>query len=122
MTPVRVLLVEDEHLIRCLAAEALREDGFDVIEAADGAEAVDQLVYPDDVDVLFTDVRMPGAFDGIELAIRARKMVPGLPVIVATGYASQVASRLEALDPPALFLRKPYSIRQVSEMVRQVTR
>jgi CheY-like chemotaxis protein len=117
--PLRVLLVEDEELIRWLTAEALREEGFEVLEASDGPQAFDQLCDPDDVDVLFTDVRMPGEFDGIELAVRARERSPGLPVIVATAYAAQVVSRLEALDPPAHFLRKPYSIRQIADIVRQ---
>ncbi|WP_284946214.1 response regulator [Acidisoma cladoniae] len=119
MVPLRVLLVEDEHLIRWLAAEALRDEGFEVLEASDGDEAVSQLRDPDHVDVLFTDVRMPGELDGIALAMRAREMSPGLPVIVATAYASQVAIRLEALNPPAHFLRKPYSIREIADIVRQ---
>jgi CheY-like chemotaxis protein len=59
---LRVLLVEDEHWIRLLAAEALRDEGFDVEEASSGDEAALLLVGALFFDVLFTDVQMPGAF------------------------------------------------------------
>jgi len=67
---VQVLLIEDEAIIRLMTAEALQDEGFEVIEAADGDEAVKLLDGPGRFDVLFTEVRMPGALDGIGVALR----------------------------------------------------
>ena len=60
MGSLRVLLVEDEAMVREMAAEALKDEGFDVIEAETGDAAALLLVDPDDIDVVLTDVRMPG--------------------------------------------------------------
>jgi CheY-like chemotaxis protein len=68
MAALRVLLVEDEGLIRLLTAEVLHEEGFEVVEAWNGVEAIRLLDGPDGFDVLFTDVRMPGTLDGIDVA------------------------------------------------------
>jgi len=69
----RVLLAEDEVLIRLVAAEHLRDEGFEVVEAWDGDEAARLLDGPGRFDVLFTDVRMPGLLDGIDVAMHARR-------------------------------------------------
>ena len=66
-----MLLVEDEGLIRLVAAEVLQGEGFEVVEAWDGDEAARLLSGPGTFDVLFTDVRMPGVLDGVDVAIHA---------------------------------------------------
>jgi CheY-like chemotaxis protein len=118
---VRVLLVEDEPTIRQMAAEALRDEGFDVVEAANGDEAAGKLVYPDAIDVVFTDVRMPGTMDGIDVALRARKLHPGIAVIVVSGYALHLWERLEELNPPPVFLRKPFRMKEAVAVLRRLT-
>jgi CheY-like chemotaxis protein len=117
---LRVLLVEDEPMVREMLVEALRDEGLEVIEAATGDEAVGLLVKPSDIDVLVTDVRMPGKIDGIGVAVRAREIHPGIGVIVVSGYALDLWERLEKLDPPPVFLRKPYRTKEVLDVVRQL--
>lgn len=96
-----------------MTAELLRDQGFEVIEARDGDEASKLLDELDGVDVLFTDVRMPGIRDGVDVAVHARRRHPAIPVLVASGYAAQVTSRLDALQPPAVFISKPYDSEKI---------
>ena len=85
-----VLVVEDECLIRMLVADELRAMGLTVIEAATADEAFPILLSDAPVDVLFTDVRMPGSMDGVELARRARTARPAIKVIIASGHGPNV--------------------------------
>ncbi len=119
VTTARVLLVEDEGLIRLIMADFLRDEGFEVIEAWNGDEAVKLLDGPDNFDILFTDVRMPGTFDGIDVAALARRRHPALPVLVVSGYATQLTSRLSLLNPPAVFISKPYRLTQILEALNK---
>jgi len=107
--PVRVLLVEDELLIRLLAAEVLHEEGFKVIEAADGTQAVQLIDGPDGFDLLLTDVQMPGPIDGIQVAIHARKRYPSIPVVVVSARPLN-ARRLDGLGLRKTFVSKPYEL------------
>jgi DNA-binding response OmpR family regulator len=116
----RVLVVEDEPMVREMAVDALRDEGFDVVEAATGDEAAEKLVDPDAIDVVFTDVRMPGKMDGIDVALRARELHPGIAVLVVSGFAPQLWERLEGLDPPAVFLAKPYRTRDILNNIRRL--
>jgi hypothetical protein len=68
MLKIRILLVEDEPLIRMLVAETLRDEGFEVIEASDADGAINELTQSTKFDVLLTDIRMPGKFDGLGVA------------------------------------------------------
>lgn len=113
MATARVLLVEDEGLIRLVAAEALHDGGFEVVEAWNGDEAARLLSGPDTFDVLFTDVAMPGTLDGVDVALHARGRHPLIHVLVVSGYAAHVIARLSVLDPPAHFMSKPYSLVEV---------
>lgn len=108
-----MLLVEDEGLVRLVAAEVLLDDGFEVVEAWDGDEAVRLLSGPNRFDVLFTDVRMPSVLDGVDVAIHARGQHPTIHVLVASGYAPCLLARLGVLQPPAHFMSKPYSLTEV---------
>ena len=120
MAVVRVLLVEDEGLIRLVAAEALHDEGFEVVEAWNGDDAVRLLNGPDTFDVLFTDVRMPGTVDGVEVANHARRRYPMIPVLVVSGYAAHLMTRLDVLDPPAHFMSKPYNLAAVMDKLNQL--
>ena len=99
-----VLVVEDEAAVREIAAEMLREAGWRVISAADGREALSVLQTGEPVDVLFSDVVMPG-LNGFELARAARGMRPGLPVLLTSGYAGAAHGHEE---PEFAVLQKPY--------------
>ncbi|HTV88847.1 MAG TPA: response regulator [Stellaceae bacterium] len=104
-----VLIVEDDPDIREIAVTVLEADGYRIIEAANGDDAYRLLASRPDlrVDVLFTDIVMPGRRDGIDLASAAQQLRPELRVLYATGFANLVrADRDSAAQGPVL--RKPY--------------
>jgi CheY-like chemotaxis protein len=83
--PARILVVEDDPLVRFSIAEELREQGASVVEAANADEAWAYLVAGEPVDLVFTDHRMPGSMTGAQLAVRARRLHPSLAIVVASG-------------------------------------
>ncbi|WP_349630658.1 MULTISPECIES: response regulator [Bradyrhizobium] len=112
---VRILLVEDDPLIREFVVDALREAGFHVVHASTGEEAMAWCTRQF-ADVLVTDIRLPGNIDGWQIAERCRQHDPALPVIYATGF-SPVKPRPV---PGSRCLQKPYHpddiIRAVQEL------
>lgn len=103
---LRVMVVDDEVLIRLLAAEILHDAGFEVVEACSGDEAVSLLAAGVAVDLIFTDVNMPGTVDGLALAAYAKAVHPTLPVILTSGG---VAAHLLERAGPAAVVTKPYT-------------
>jgi CheY-like chemotaxis protein len=104
-----VLVVDDDREVREVALAVLEMAGYRVLEAASGDDAHRLLRARPDlrIDVLFTDVVMPGLLDGVDLANAARSLRPGLPVLYASGFANLVrANRDKELRGPVL--RKPY--------------
>lgn len=81
----RILLVEDEMLVRELAREDLSDAGFDVVDSPDGDRALAILRDDRAFDLLFTDIRMPSQLDGWQLAAEAKRLMPGLKVLYASG-------------------------------------
>jgi CheY-like chemotaxis protein len=113
--PVAVLVVEDDILVRLTAADYLRDAGYSVIEAANGAEALDVFASGEPVDVVFTDVQMPGAMDGLMLARWVRDHRPETEVLVTSGKSGDgVSSGLIAGDA---FFPKPYRLDAVSARI-----
>jgi CheY-like chemotaxis protein len=108
----RVLIVEDEPLIRSLLAESLRDAGLTVIEAVNADEAWAYLAAGGGVDLVFSDVAMPGAMDGVEFATRLRALYPDLPIILASGFLGQ-----RKLTESVIFLAKPYAFDRVTATV-----
>ena len=102
---IHVLLVEDELLISEWVAQSLSEQGFAVQTAANAADALDHLAA-DEVDVLLTDINLPGDMDGVTLARRARELRPNIPVIYASARATMLSP--DARVPGAIILPKPY--------------
>jgi CheY-like chemotaxis protein len=103
--PIRLLLVEDEFLISEMVAEDLSEQGFSVWAVSNARDALAHLASAA-VDILFTDVNLPGGMDGMALARRAREMIPDLPVVYASGHVSVFG--LDACVPGSIFIAKPY--------------
>jgi DNA-binding NtrC family response regulator len=120
--PPKVLFVEDDETVRLVASEALRDAGFEVIEAETGDEAIVLLVDPDGIDALFTDVSLPGTLDGIDLVHQTRKAFPEMPVVIASGYAAQLTQRLRGLKPPPAFLAKPFSLDKIVATMRRIAK
>ena len=102
----KVLFVEDEELVSELMAEVLDEQGFNVHAVENGDAALEYLQSGAEVDVLFTDINMPGTIDGAALAVEARNLRPDLPIVYASGRFNP--SDLNPLVPRSLFLPKPY--------------
>jgi two-component system, response regulator PdtaR len=100
-----VLLVEDEMFVRMATADALEEAGFEVIEAANAQAAEDFLRHRTDIQVLFTDVQMPGAMNGLELASLVRSRWPHIRVVITSGH---LQPNSEILPENAVFIAKPY--------------
>ena len=103
----RLLVVEDEVLIRFLVCDVLREAGYDVIEAADGDEALDVLKAGIRVDLMLSDVRMPGSTDGMALLAFVRQNLAELPVIITSGH---LAPEIALAEGAAQFLAKPFKL------------
>ena len=111
--PQIILIVEDEALVRVDAAEYLRDGGFCVHEATTASEAMDVLQSEFTVDLLFTDINLGRGMNGIELALWALANLPGLKILVTTGYT------LKNALPEVLgkILPKPYAL---SDLLRRV--
>src|ERR1700740_3620515 len=101
-----VLIVEDDELVRAAIVVELEEAGFEVLTAESGDEASFMLPKMQRIDLLLTDIRMPGRINGWVLADMARCRRPDLPVIYASAYSPQEAREVEG----ALFISKPYRL------------
>ena len=114
-----ILLVEDEDAVRMFGARALRNKGYRVIEARSGEQALDVLRGDEKIEVLVTDVVMPG-MDGVTLARLVRLERPAIHVILISGYSEDVARN--GIDPNEgiHFLPKPFSLKQLAGAVKQV--
>ena len=109
----RVLVVEDECLIRLWIAECLVDDGFEVVVAEDGDQALDLIGQPGTFDLLITDICMPGRADGNVVAMTAKQRYRGLPVIYVSGRPDSLKNKLASRDG---FIAKPYTAAAVSTM------
>lgn len=114
----RVLLVEDEAVIREVMAELLEGAGFDVTATCTGDEAA-ILLAEEVFAVLLTDITMPGHIDGIGLAEHAREAHPGLPVIFVSGRPDS-EQRARAIPQPMAYLPKPYDVQRLVETVERM--
>lgn len=112
-----VLIVEDEPLIRMDVAEYVNETGFSALEAATGDEALAILSARTDIDVVFTDVNMPGKIDGMELARRIADRWPQIGVIITSGMVRPGSADL---SPRSLFFSKPYDLEHVVNSMRRL--
>jgi CheY-like chemotaxis protein len=118
-----VLLAEDDAGVRKTVATSLERLGYRVLQAVDGLEAMEFLERQGgEVELLLTDIIMPGGLSGLELARRWRLKHPSVAVILTTGYSSEVHGLEEALQEGMAFLQKPYEIEQLGEAVRSSLR
>ncbi len=114
-----VLVVEDENAVRALTTEGLKDLGYTVLEAANGAEALRLLDSNPQVTLLFTDVVMPN-MNGRQLVDEAIKRRPNLKVLFTTGYARNAVVHNGTLDPGVRLLGKPFTLELLARTVRDV--
>lgn len=115
--PLTVLIIEDETMVRYIARLEFEDAGFKVMESADATSAVGVLETDDQIDLLFTDIRIPGALDGWAVARLARRLRPNIAVIYATGYSPQSPDMVTG----ALFFGKPYKLSAIIQAAGQLT-
>ena len=113
-----ILIVEDEVLVRLSAVGMLEDAGFRMIEAANGDEALELLEADSDVQLLFTDINMPGAINGLALAKRVHDRWPHIGIMLASARPIQ---RPHELPAGSRFEQKPYSPATVVRHARELT-
>lgn len=116
-TRTTVLLVEDETMVRMLGCDVLEEAGFEVIEAANADEALAVLREREDVQVLFTDVEMPGSLNGYRLAHLTHERWPQVKVLIVSGRSHPGPGDL---PPGGTFIGKPYSPADLVRRLREL--
>jgi PAS domain S-box-containing protein len=115
-----ILVVEDDDDVRTYSVEILRELGYRVLEAHDGPSALRLLQRQSRVDLLFTDVVLPGGLNGADLSRAARALKPGLRVLFTTGYARDAIVHHGRLDAGVQLITKPFSYAGLATKVRDV--
>ena len=113
----RVLVAEDDAVVRGMIARLLVEEGYDVVVARDGREAVHLALEGPPFDLLITDIRMPG-MDGWEVSRRLRERWPALPVLYISGFDAEL-THVTKNTTTGTFLRKPFDL---DEMLSRVAR
>jgi CheY-like chemotaxis protein len=117
LSPVTVLVVEDEPLLCEMMVDELKTLGFVVMRATTGEEALRLIDGEEPVDVLFTDIRLPGRLDGWDVAERFRAANPSGPVIYTTGFSGTPARQV----PQSAFLPKPYRPASIVKEIRRLS-
>jgi PAS domain S-box-containing protein len=115
-----ILVVEDDEALRSYTVETLAELGYRVLSATNGAAAIDILDSGADIDLLFTDVVMPGGLNGRQLANEAVRRRPGLKVLFTTGYTRNAIVHHGRLDPGLEMIGKPFSSDELTRKVRAI--
>jgi CheY-like chemotaxis protein len=108
----RILIVEDEVLTRMSLAETLRDVGYFVVEASNADEAIAYLETGSQIDLVFSDIHMPGSMNGLELARRLRVDRPSLPVILSSSGTAEKTT----------FIAKPYRMERVLSIISKALR
>ena len=113
-----ILIVEDDALVRTYVTAQIKSLGYRTFSATNAAEALALIDGDTPIDLLFTDVVMPGGMNGRQLADEARKRRPGLKVLFTSGYTENAIVHHGRLDPCVLLLAKPYRKPQLAQMIR----
>ena len=110
-----ILVVDDDALVRVHSNLALEDAGYEVVEASNAADALVKLEERPDIAALFTDVRMPGDLNGIDLANAVHAQRPDIAILVTSG----TDNGMMALPAAAQFIRKPYTGAQLSKLLQR---
>jgi CheY-like chemotaxis protein len=113
-----VLIVEDEVLLRMDAADMIAAAGFEAVEASNADQAIEILEARRDITVVFTDIQMPGSMDGLKLARAVRGRWPPIKIVATSAH---LGVRETDLPEGGRFLPKPYNLREVTGVLRELT-
>ncbi|RYD47589.1 MAG: response regulator, partial [Sphingomonadales bacterium] len=116
----RILVIDDEALVRMLVVDALEDMGVEAAEAGSGPEGLAILEQMDRIDLLITDVGLPGGMNGRQVAERAREMRPDLKVLFITGYAENAALNHGHIGPGTRVLTKPFSVSELTSKIESL--
>lgn len=113
-------MVEDDHDVRAVTLSFLKLLGYRTLEASRVRQGIELIKQHPEIDLLMTDVILPGGEDGGALARQANKLRPNLAVLFTSGYTEDVIMHQGRLDPGVVLLRKPFTKQQLAEKVRFV--
>lgn len=116
----RILIVEDEFLVRLMLVEALADEGYQTVEATSGDEALRLLQADPAIGMVMTDIQLPGSLDGLDLVRTARAARPDMPAIYMTGRPDALAGSL--IPGRDALLAKPYLPSEATKTVRRLIR
>jgi len=119
-SPAHVLVVEDDVIVRASLAEYLELSGFEVTEADNGDDALGILLADLAIDVVFSDVQMPGQLDGLALARWIRRYRPSTHVLLTSGRIDLASCASDVCEPASLFA-KPYEDASVAQRIHALT-
>lgn len=114
--PLRILIVDDDQGIIEVVVEAMQDAGFEVLSAMNGEEAMERLRSDAGIDVMFSDVIMPGGLSGIDLAVQAVALRPGLKVLLSSGYSE---GWLTNIPDYCDFMAKPYRVKDLQDKFKE---
>jgi two-component system NtrC family sensor kinase len=117
-----ILLVEDDQQVNRFATDALQEYGYRVITVSDGPTALRRLDDEPVIDMLFTDVVLPGGMNGRQLAEEVKRRRPAIKVLFATGYTRNAIIHQGRLDPDVELLTKPFTSDALAHKIAQILR
>jgi CheY-like chemotaxis protein len=115
-----VLIVDDEPMVRMLVTEVLQDLGYAAAEAQDGVSGLAVLRSDARIDLLVTDVGLPGGMNGRQLADAARQLRPGLKVLFITGYAETAVAATGRLEPDMHVLTKPFVMEALASRIKAI--
>ena len=115
-----VLVIDDEPSVRALVVEALREAGYAAVEAADGPSGLRALKAAPDIELMITDVGLPGGMNGRQVADAARVERPELKVLFITGYAENAVVGNGHLDKGMALLTKPFAMAELGRRIHEM--
>jgi CheY-like chemotaxis protein len=116
----KLLVVEDDDDVRELAKLFLTDMGFDVLDAADGRQAIKTLKQEQDIDILFVDLVMPGGKSGLEVAQEAKRLFPAIKVLFTSGYGNNAIHHHGQFDQNTCILGKPYDKGKLAGAINQL--
>ncbi|MCD6073369.1 MAG: histidine kinase [Rhodospirillales bacterium] len=118
----RILVVEDDELVRGYVQSQLTRFGYQVHAVINGIEALEVLKSEEEIDLLFTDIVMPGGISGVDLAEQARNLRPGLKILFTSGYTESVVHDDARFGTKVHLLNKPYRRQDLADKLRLALR